>query len=48
MIKKGDGGLPKNGLCKLLDTEDKDRGSHVTAITQIDRQKVIEQKHSFQ
>ena len=41
MIKQGDGGFPKNGLCKLLDIDDKPRGSHVTAKTRINNQDVI-------
>ena len=41
MIKQGDGGFPKLGLCKLLDRDDKVRGSHVTAVTEIDNEKVI-------
>ena len=41
MIKQGDGGFPKNGLCKLLDKDDLERGSHVTATTTIDGEKVI-------
>ena len=35
MIKEGNGGFPKTGLCKLLDSDDKDRGSHVTATCKI-------------
>ena len=41
MIKQGDGGFPKLGLCKLLDKDEKARGSHVTAVTEINLQKVI-------
>ena len=41
MIKQGDGGFPLQGLIKLLDKEGVDRGSHVTATTTIDNQKVI-------
>ena len=41
MIKQGDGGFPKNGLCKLLDKDDLPRGSHVTAEATIDNEKVI-------
>ena len=41
MIKQGDGGFPKNGLCKLLDDDNKPRGSHVTAVTEIEDEKVI-------
>ena len=41
MIKQGDGGFPKAGLCKLLDVEGKERGSHVVAETSVDDKKVI-------
>ena len=41
MIKQGDGGFPLKGLIKLLDKEGVDRGSHVTATTTIDSEKVI-------
>ena len=41
IIKQGDGGFPNNGLCKVLDSDEKPRGSHVTAITEIDNEKVI-------
>ena len=41
MIKQGDGGFPKLGLCKLLDKDEKQRGSHVTAVTEIENEKVI-------
>ena len=42
MIKQGDGGYPKKGLCKLLNTDDyEERGSHVVAETEIDGKKVL-------
>ena len=41
MIKQGDGGFPKQGLCKLLDNDDLPRGSHVVAKTTIDDERVI-------
>ena len=41
MIKQGDGGFPKEGLCKILDDEKLERGSHVTATTTIEREQVI-------
>ena len=42
MIKQGDGGFPKKGLCSELEKEENDlRGSHVTATTTVDNEKVI-------
>lgn len=42
MIKQGDGGFPKKGLCALLDEPGKEaRGSHAVATTKIDGEPVI-------
>ena len=42
MIKQGDGGFPKKGLCAELEKEENSlRGSHTTATTTIDGEKAI-------
>jgi hypothetical protein len=42
MIKQGDGGFPKKGLCALLDEPGKEaRGSHAVATIEIDGEPVI-------